>query len=367
VVAADDMGAALLEALSTRTAMLTVLFSRHPPGAKLLERELVRLGKIGLESVSPDLALYQRLPRGICRRLLAVPVRSQPPAAHAEIAVADPLDLHARDELVYHLGRPVRLVQTPLSEIFAALEALDALPSGSPTAPGEILLGYEGSEEHTPAVRTSRPPLFGSGPASSAGRLGRPSQGDGSKRGPLPEPGIEPIPLTRTAMVSAAPAPERPTTLEATLRKFETLDAPHEVTKVLLGGLETVAEKAVIFSVRGRRLEGRTAHRALGGDAAVAELGVDVATSQFLEAALEAGHATGRLGDEPPDSTLRSLFGIGTDQVYGARLDVLGRPSLLLVLANMPDAALATEQADRLVRAARTALERILRTKKARS
>jgi hypothetical protein len=151
------------------------------------------------------------------------------------------------------------------------------------------------------------------------------------------------------------------------LKGFETRSTPREVTEQLLGGLETVADKAVIFSVRGKRLEGRTANRGLGGEAAVAELGFDIGTSSLLSAALDAGHAFGSLRDEPPGSALGSLLGPGTDPLYGARLDVFGRPLLVLLLAGLRDPAQATELVQRLLGAAGTALERILRSKKARN
>ncbi len=338
------MEAALLEAVTERAPLLRVLAGRMPAATKLLERELQRLGRVELETVEPDLGLCERLPRGMCERLLAVPVGTNRASGVVELAVADPFDAHPKEEFAYHLGTPVRTCQAPLGELLAQLETLS----------------YESSEERTPA--------FGTRPArsdrlASAGRLGR------AEPRPTPDRGSSepPIPLVRRSSLPAPIPVEIADRLESLLVEMESATSPADITRLLARGLGAVAHKVAVFSMRGRLLQGRIASSSIGGDQAVEQLELDPATGGVLAHALEVGHYLGPLPGTGADAALQAFLAVGKEEVYVSRVDVSGRPALVFILGAMSNAFLASQRADRLGRGARAALERILVAKKSRA
>jgi hypothetical protein len=357
------MEAGLLEAVTERAPLLRVLAGRMPDTARLLERELLRVGQAALETVEPDPVLCKRLPRGMCERLLAFPVGRNGASGTVDLAVADPFDPHVPEEFAHHLGAPVRALQAPLGELLAQLEAL--LPSSRPmnwSAPAD-----EEFDDRTPAFGTARLPNLAAGMLPSAGRLGRVLPA-GSRSAARQAPSDPPIPLVRRSFAPDPSAAEnaqtggRPEDLETAVDEMQDATSPGDVTRLLARGLEAVASRVAIFSVRGRLLHGRAASAALGGNQAVARIELDPTPGGVLAHAIEAGHYLG-----PTDAELGAVLATGTDELYVGRVDVSGRPALVFVLGAMPNAFLASQRADRLARAAQKALERILVAKKTRT
>jgi hypothetical protein len=363
VVSAEDMEAGLLEAVTERAPLLRVLAGRMPDSARLLERELLRVGQPALETVEPDRVLCRRLPRGMCERLLAFPVGKNGASGTVDLAVADPFDPHVLEEFAHHLATPVRALQAPLGELLAQLEAF--MPSSRPmnrSAPAD-----EAFDDRTPAFGTARLPNLAAGMLPSAGRLGRPHPA-GSHSAARQAPSDAPIPLVRRSFAPDLPTAEsgptggRPEDLETVLDEMQHATSPGDVTRLLALGLETVADRVAIFSLRGRVLHGRAASAALGGNQAVARTKLDPTPGGVLAHAIEAGHYLG-----PVDAELGALLAKDTDELYIGRVDVSGRPALVFVLGAMTNAFLASQHADRLSRAAQKALERLLVAKKART
>ncbi len=147
VVTAEDMEAGLLEAVTEHAPLLRVLSGRTPDAARLLERELLRLGQVALETVDPDPALCARLPKGMCERLLALPVAQNAATGTVDVAVADPFDPHVSEEFSYHLGAAVRTLQAPLAELLGQLEGW------LPTVPADEVF-----DDRTPAFGSPRLP-----------------------------------------------------------------------------------------------------------------------------------------------------------------------------------------------------------------
>jgi hypothetical protein len=268
-----------------------------------------------------------------------------------DLAVADPFDPHVTEEFAHHLAAPVRALQAPLGELLARLEAL--------LAPAD-----EAFDDRTPAFGTARLPNLAAGMLPSAGRLGR-ARPEGSRSGAHQAPSDRPIPLVRR---SIAPDPStaesaqtggRPEVLETVLGEMEDATSPGDVTRLLALGLEAVAHRVAVLSVRGRLLQGRAGSATLGGNRAVARIELDPAPGGVLAHAIEAGHYLG-----PADAELGALQARDTDELYVGRVDVSGRPALVFVLGAMTNAFLASQRADRLARAASKALERILVAKK---
>jgi hypothetical protein len=357
------MEAGLLEAVTERAPLLRVLAGRMPDGARLLERELLRMGQVALETVEPDPALCRRLPQGMCERFLAIPMSRDGTSDTVDLAVADPFDPHVTEEFAHHLAAPVRALQAPLGELLARLEAL--LPNARPM--NRSVPADEAFDDRTPAFGTARLPNLAAGMLPSAGRLGR-VRPAASRSGARQAPSDPPIPLVRRSLAPDPSTAESaqtggpPKALETVLDEMEDATSPSDVTRLLALGLEAVAHKVAVLSLRGRLLQGRAGSAALGGNQAVARIELDPAPGGVLALAIDAGHYLG-----PADAELGSLLADDPAELYVGRVDVSGRPALVFVLGAMTNAFLASQRADRLARAAQRALERILVAKKARA
>jgi hypothetical protein len=154
-VAADELTKALLlEEVAAPRAIADALFASVTGGVPLLQalvdsgaaspdvvaRYLGRSEAPFLRQVVPVLELVERLPRGLCKRLLALPVRHDAITGTVDVVVADTADPHPANEIGFHLGTPVRLVRAPMSAIEEALRRLrmsssrDHLPAATPSA-----------------------------------------------------------------------------------------------------------------------------------------------------------------------------------------------------------------------------------------
>ncbi|WP_437878779.1 hypothetical protein [Sorangium sp. So ce513] len=101
------------------------LIDRAAISERALEQELERRGGLALRQVVGARDLVARLPRAMCRRLGAVPIRVDPGVGTVDVAAADPLDRHIADEFSFHLGAPVRIFRAPITAIEEAIRALE--------------------------------------------------------------------------------------------------------------------------------------------------------------------------------------------------------------------------------------------------
>lgn len=92
-----------------------------------IEAAIARPGEAdALETITPSLALVQRLPRGICSRLLAVPIGTEAETGVVDVAVLDVRDEHAAQEIAFFLRAGVRTHRATLAALRAAVEQLHA-------------------------------------------------------------------------------------------------------------------------------------------------------------------------------------------------------------------------------------------------
>ena len=96
----------------------------------ILARYLARNDAPFLRQVAPLLDLVDRLPEGLCARLLAIPVRRDAITGTIDVVVPDPGDPHPGAEIAFHLGAPVRLVRSSLAAIDEAIRRLRARELG---------------------------------------------------------------------------------------------------------------------------------------------------------------------------------------------------------------------------------------------
>ena len=79
-----------------------------------------------LAAITPSLALVKRLPRGLCARLLAVPIGTDAESGDVDLALVDERDEHAAREVAFFLRSNVRLHRATVAALRAAVEQLQA-------------------------------------------------------------------------------------------------------------------------------------------------------------------------------------------------------------------------------------------------
>lgn len=73
--------------------------------------------------------LLERLPAGLCSRLLVVPLRFDERSNTVDIAVVNVFDSHAAEEVAFHLQANVIAVRATLEQVEGALQTVRATPS----------------------------------------------------------------------------------------------------------------------------------------------------------------------------------------------------------------------------------------------
>ncbi|XXX82258.1 hypothetical protein WMF30_26210 [Sorangium sp. So ce134] len=124
-VSKAEVEAALFVAVLRGISFPRALIDRAAISERALEAELDRRGGLALRQVVGARDLVARLPRAMCRRLGAVPIRVDPGAGTVDVAAADPLDRHIADEFSFHLGAPVRIFRAPITAVEEAIRALE--------------------------------------------------------------------------------------------------------------------------------------------------------------------------------------------------------------------------------------------------
>ncbi|MBS2012001.1 MAG: hypothetical protein JST00_03880 [Deltaproteobacteria bacterium] len=124
VVPPREFAEALFASVKEGVPLVQALVDKKAVSADVLGRYLERSDAPFLRQVAAVTELVDRLPHGLCARLLAIPVRRDAITGTVDVVVPDPGDWHAAHEVAFHLGAPVRLVRAPLSAIDDALRKL---------------------------------------------------------------------------------------------------------------------------------------------------------------------------------------------------------------------------------------------------
>ncbi|WP_437718819.1 hypothetical protein WMF45_21835 [Sorangium sp. So ce448] len=172
-VSKAEVEAALFVAVLRGIPFPRALIDRAAISERALEEELDRHGGLALRQVVGARDLVARLPRAMCRRLGAVPIRIDPGVGTIDVAAADPLDRHIADEFSFHLGAPARLFRAPITAIEEAIRALDldereqlpsrarrATPAFPHGAPQSTIPPPPSSEVPIPLIRRTSVPSF---------------------------------------------------------------------------------------------------------------------------------------------------------------------------------------------------------------
>lgn len=159
VASEASIAEALFASVTTGVPLLEALTEAGAVGPEVLARYLARTEAPFLRQVVPIAELVDRLPIGLCARLLALPVRRDAITGTIDVVVADAGDTHAAAEIAFHLGAPVRLVRASTAAVDEALRKL-RLRSHPPSRPPGSARGLGPPASLPPASLPppSRPP-----------------------------------------------------------------------------------------------------------------------------------------------------------------------------------------------------------------
>lgn len=162
VASRDAVGAALFASVTGDVPLVRALVDTNALSAPMLARYLARSAAPQLRQVVPLVEVIERLPAGLCARLLALPVRRDAITGTVDVVVADASDQHPAREIAFHIGAPVRLVRASVEVIEEALHRLrtHSLPP-PPRAPAGVSDSFGSASTE---VRTASYPLASVGP-----------------------------------------------------------------------------------------------------------------------------------------------------------------------------------------------------------
>ena len=341
---ASSIEAALVAHAADRVPFVLALVERSPELAGLVERELSRVpeGTLELHLVRPSQELWEALPRGLCHRLLALPVRKDPETGVVDVAALDVLDPHVPQELAFHLGAPVRVWRAELPALRRALETLGeaAAPESDAPPPG-LGLPSRVPTLRPPRTLSSNPPI----PLT---------------RRPVPH---QSFPLKRARVQASEQSFRFARSLEDALLEFTRAESADAVALSLVEGLEPA--DALVLAVHRDMYEARTASGSLGLH--TAPLGIPSGRDSVFDQAMKSGYYLGPIAPSVVHAELRARLGETVAEVYVLPIRVSGRPVLILLVARYGASLEATRRSDRLAEAAEQALERVVRVKRQRS
>jgi hypothetical protein len=354
LVQREEMQHALFLHVTRRIPLAKLLGELPLAGSASIEEELAKSDAPFIRTVAPVTRLIETLPQGLCKALLALPVRQDVLTRTVDVATIDPRDPHIEREFAYHFKAPIRLIRAPLAAIEEALRRLeDAPPAPEPprpppperlarrTPPYLLRSQIDAAASSVPQLRapSERPiPLVQRAARVSSGNTKRPPGpfSLGAPRGPFPDPGP----------------------LYDAIRAASNRD---EIIDLLLNGLAMIAGRAGTFAVRKAEYQGWRCNESLAHVEAFREVRIASDVPSIFATAAATGFYLGPL---PPNAIHAELLGVMggiASEVAVCPLRVEGRLALLLFLDDIGDTMLATRRAEELGRVAGEALGRLVR------
>jgi len=382
-----DIEAALLLVVERGLSLPEALAEREPGLLSRVEQELARSELPSVLTVRASPELFARLPVGMCRRLLAVPVHVDPRTGRVDVAAVEPLDPHVGQEFGYHLDQPVRVLHASLEAVKAALDRLqqgakvsvlpprrspDALSSEAPI-PLVKLEPHSRSDAPIPLVRRSMLPVRA--PSVLPGSRGVPPVGlpDAERVALSWRAKPPPVDLVAgaaqlekqaaqaaQAAATAKPIDARPA---STRERLEDASTPEAVLDLLRDCMAPAA--SIVFAVKNASFDGRVASPAVEARVPAKQISLLSHQPSVLETAVKSGFYLGPIPNTPNHRELRDALPADTaNEVYVTVITVSDRPSLVWLLAGFEQSLDLTRRADEIALVAGRALGRILRSRK---
>lgn len=358
----DTLARALFASIKQQIALERALVETGAIDELRLQEELARWDGPVIQSVVPVPDLVQRLPKGLCKRLLALPIRLDPRTGTIDVAVADGRNEHIAKEMGYHLSAPVRLVRAKLVTLFAAIDRLEqhgahalAAPLWAPTIPrehngprrtpmwGTPIVSLDKKSEPPPSVEMPIPLMRSVGPDTIR----------------EPEPTFDLAQSSRRPRVNAPslPLPDPSPILES-LRAAKERD---EIIAILLQGTRAAARRAAILVVKRDAFVGWSCTPELGSAQALRGVMIPTSIPSALAKAASEGTVLGPLPKTPAHEPLLAVMGSTSPDVAISPVKVAGKPALLIVADELADPALSTKHIDTIAEEAGHALARLVR------
>ena len=240
---------ALAEALflsATRgTSLVRTLLAARAIDTLRLEQMLERGEAPYMRHIAPVSTLVERLPAGLCDRLLAMPVRRDPRTGTVDVAVVDARDPHPAEEIGYWLRAPVRIVRTSIASMESALLRLEARVD----------------TERDPGMRALAPPIWAPPPTPAppipahlmrTPMYGTPAASARAKSEPPPEDFDLAIPLTRRNFGA-------PPVADVALEAVSFASTPVEIGLPAIERTTRRGDSDPVLDLRKRKPVGRTA------------------------------------------------------------------------------------------------------------
>jgi len=394
VVSRDTLAHALLESSIQGVHLLQALATRDSSVVPALEAELSR---IKCASVSGNLAIdyvqVLRLPIGLCKRLLAVPLQIDPMNSRWAVAAADPTDRHIAAEISYHLGGPVDVVRASLGAILNAVALTEERSELDNSIP--LMDAYSG-EERTPAFGTAaimplrRPSRWATGefakePVRPTPRRGLslPPVGNDDLQSEPPIPLVRPLPPRMTdeparVHVSVTLRPKDPEfdpprldpspidytaqeKIDEILSELEVMATAREVLQGFAAAVALVAERSAVFAVR----SGQFHLEAVLPAHLQQQLSLGFDKSSVLNTACLAGYYLGPLARGTDSETLAQALEIGLDsEIYAVPVVVAERPAAVIVAGAIENTFAATQLIDKVALRGRAILEQLIQRRR---
>lgn len=400
---------ALFSSVTGRMPLLQALVESGAVTPQVLARYLARTDEPQLERVVPVQDLVDRLPAGLCARLLAVPVRRDAITGTIDIAVADPADTHPAEEIAFHLQSPVRVVR---ASVPAIEEGLRRARMQSVAPPRRMSSELPPSRPEPFAPRRRNTPTWGNKPPSEAPTpstssdipipltrrafANNDSHRGGTQRPPAPfdpdeklgkgysvapgflEPAIEVRGRAASAVGALSPAipappptggfaafaPNPPADVGSVLASLRIATTRDEILDLVLTGARAVALKVALFVVKKGSFQGWSCTPELGDRAELQNVTVSMDTETVFDVAVKEGMYLGPL---PNDDAHRRLVGFmrgASRDVAITPIRVSGKTAVVVVADSLGDTMIATRRLDEISRAAGEAFARIVRSKR---
>ena len=373
VVQRDEVERAMFTRATTKTAILPALIDAGALSHRILEDELARLEAPTVRTVVPLLRLYDACPAGLCRALLALPVRLDARTGTVDVAAVDPVDDHVAIEFGFHLRAPVRLVRAPLAaieEALATVEGGSAKRASEPPPPPRIsrktppyLMRVEAEGPETPGMPQLRRhnsdmpiPLV----RRSASKLG---VAEASAPPPPVRPMTEPPPTKPgpfTGRAPRGPLPDLGPLMDA-IRAARTRD---EILDLMLNGLAMGAARVGCFVVRKGAYRGFKCNEAMSDERSFRSLEIPTDVPSVLATASTTGFYLGPIPRNDAHASLLVAMGGVFTEVAAVPVRAAGVTALVVLLDELGDSMVATKRAEQLARATGDALARVVQRDK---
>ncbi|MCS6898703.1 MAG: hypothetical protein RMJ98_03110 [Myxococcales bacterium] len=361
LVQREEVQHVLFQHVTRRVPLARLLSDLRLPGSQSLEDELAKSDAPFVRTVAPVTRLVEALPSGLCRALLALPIRQDVLTRTVDVATFDPRDPHVAREFGYHLQTPIRLIRAPLTALEEALRRLEeSRPLPEPPRPAQDRV-----------ARRTPPYLLRSQIEATAGSIPQ-----------LRVPSEPPIPLVRRseslpvnnsmgALRSSTDRPSGPFSPHAPRGPFPDpsplydairhATSRDEVIDLLLNGLAMLAGRTGTFVVRKTEYQGWRCNETLADPEAFRGIRIPTDVPSIFATAAATGFYLGPLPANSVHAELLSVMGGIASEVAVSPLRVQGRLALLLFLDDIGDTMLATRRAEELGRVAGERLSRLVR------